>query len=113
MGIKAENEDTPTQEIEKTVSPQTEVKQDLNPDCIHIPPMEYILGLADLTGELMRMAIHSVGAGEVDTAFSLCSFMREIHQEILQQGATTRDLRQKINVLYASIKKVETACYTV
>merc|ERR1712178_337544 len=75
--------------------------------------MEYVLGLADLTGELMRMAINSVGAGEIDTAFSLCSFMREIHQEILQMGTSTRDLRQKINVLYASIKKVETACYTV
>lgn len=82
---------------------------------IHIPPLEYVLGLADLTGELMRMAINSVGAGDTDAAFKLCSFMREIHRAVVQLNTPppNRELRQKTNVLYASIKKVETACYTV
>ena len=34
---------------------------------VPIPPSEYMLGVADFTGELMRMAINSVGAGDLET----------------------------------------------
>ena len=35
--------------------------------CVHIPDSEYMMGVADFTGELMRMAITSVGSGDLDT----------------------------------------------
>ena len=35
--------------------------------CVHVPPSEYMLGVADFTGELMRMAINSVGVGDLET----------------------------------------------
>lgn len=85
----------------------------LGPVDVHVPPLEYVLGLADLTGELMRMAINSVGAGETDAAFELCTFMRHVHKAIMMCNGGTRELWRKITVLQASIKKVETACYTV
>lgn len=34
---------------------------------VRVPPTEYMLGLADFTGELMRMSINSVGSGDLDT----------------------------------------------
>ena len=34
---------------------------------VHVPPSEYMLGVADFTGELMRMAINSVGLGDLET----------------------------------------------
>ncbi|CAO3688020.1 unnamed protein product [Umbelopsis ramanniana] len=39
---------------------------------------DYLNGLGDLTGELMRYAINSIGAGHHDTAISVCHFMQEI-----------------------------------
>uniref|UniRef100_A0A3Q2I8Q3 Translin associated factor X n=1 Tax=Equus caballus TaxID=9796 RepID=A0A3Q2I8Q3_HORSE len=36
---------------------------------LKITPVDYLLGVADLTGELMRMCINSVGNGDIDTPF--------------------------------------------
>ncbi|KAK3572902.1 hypothetical protein QTP86_010583 [Hemibagrus guttatus] len=44
-----------------------------------VTPTDYLLGVADLTGELMRMCISSVGNGDVDTPFELSNFLRQIH----------------------------------
>ena len=33
---------------------------------VTIPPSEFILGIADLTGELMRNAINALGAGNME-----------------------------------------------
>jgi predicted translin family RNA/ssDNA-binding protein len=41
---------------------------------------DYLNGLGDLTGELMRYAINSIGAGHHDTAISVCHFMQEIYK---------------------------------
>lgn len=34
---------------------------------LKITPVDYLLGVADLTGELMRMCINSVGNGDIAT----------------------------------------------
>lgn len=41
---------------------------------VHIPSTEYMLGVGDFTGELMRMAINSVGAGDLEkpSVVSIC-----------------------------------------
>jgi len=78
---------------------------------VHIPPMEYVLGLADLTGEVMRMAIHSVGSGRPATVY--CNFLRAIHDNFLSFGNTNRELSRKMFTLKQSLQKVETACYTM
>ena len=80
---------------------------------VHIPPVEYVLGIADLTGELMRLAIGSVGAGDLELPFKLCSFMRSIHDAFVTLGNICRELPRKLTVLKQSMQKVETACYTV
>ena len=61
----------------------------------------------------MRLAINSVGSGKTDVAFELCGFMQQIHTAMMICSSGTRELWRKINVLQASIKKVEAACYTV
>ncbi|KAI8057936.1 Translin [Syncephalis plumigaleata] len=49
-------------------------------DCENILLTEttFLLGLADLTGELMRMAINAIAAGQRDTALNACNFLRPI-----------------------------------
>ncbi len=49
---------------------------------VTVPIHEYLLGVADLTGELMRMCINAVGRGDVDTCFDTCAFLRKIHDAL-------------------------------
>lgn len=78
---------------------------------IVVPPVEYILGIADLTGELMRMAINSVGAGDFDVPFQISLFIRLIYDAFVSFGNVNRELNRKISVLRSSLHKVENACY--
>ena len=80
---------------------------------IHVPPMEYLLGVADLTGELMRMTIISVGKGDLDTPFQVVAFMRELNDAFMSFGDVCRNLNMKMRVLRNSLQKVENACYNL
>ena len=80
---------------------------------VHIPPMEYMLGIGDLTGELMRVAIHSVGSGDLSKPFKLCNFLRNIYDSFLLFGKVSRELNRKLFTLKQSLQKVEAACYTL
>ncbi|XP_005097901.1 translin-associated protein X [Aplysia californica] len=80
---------------------------------VHVPPSEYMLGVADFTGELMRMAINSVGAGNLDTPRVVADMMRVIHNAFTVFDNASRELRKKTSVLRQSLQKVETACYTL
>ena len=74
---------------------------------------DYMLGVADLTGELMRMAINRIGSREFADAEAICRLLRSIHQEFSIFGGEHREMGRKINVMKASMTKVETACYNV
>ena len=79
----------------------------------HVPPSEYMLGVADLTGELMRMAITSVGKGDLDLPFELCKFLRVVLDAFVSYGNTSREISRKLWTLKQSVQKVENACYTL
>ena len=79
-----------------------------------LTPIDYILGIADLTGELMRMCINQISAGDQGKALEICYFLRTLHDQFLMlSGRDIKDLRQKMKVLKQSLTKVENACYTV
>ena len=50
-------------------------------DCceVLVPRADYMLGVADLTGEVMRQAVNSAGAGNARMCFNLLNFLQEIH----------------------------------
>ena len=59
----------PTDPDTDTVSneePTEENENQTGPLSVTIPPSEFILGIADLTGELMRNAINALGAGNME-----------------------------------------------
>ena len=56
MPEKESNDSTDTEKLVVTVT---------------VPQSEYILGIADLTGELMRNAINALGAGNMEICFVL------------------------------------------
>ncbi|CAM6129276.1 unnamed protein product [Calypogeia fissa] len=84
------------------------------PFTVSIP--DYILGVADLTGELMRLAVSGIAAGQRQAAISVCNIMGGLYQGFcllppLQENI--RDSRLKMDTMLQSLIKVETACYTV
>ncbi|KAM6956515.1 translin-associated protein X [Aplochiton taeniatus] len=80
----------------------------------HVTPTDYLLGVADLTGELMRMCISSVGNGDMDTPFQVSQFLRQIHDGFSYIGNTgPYEVSKKLHTLRQSLAKVEDACYTL
>ena len=106
MVVSTEND------ADKSNAPES---QPVKTDLMHvlIPPTHYLLGIADLTGELMRMAIHSIGQGDFDLPFEHCKFLRIIYDAFVSFGNVDRELSRKVHVLRQSLQKVETACYTL
>ncbi|KAM9804235.1 translin-associated protein X [Neosynchiropus ocellatus] len=103
----------------KTEKPEaTDVDDPLAPGAqvltFHVTPADYLLGVADLTGELMRMCIGSVGNGDIDTPFQLSQFLRQIHDGFSLIGNTgPYEVSKKLHTLRQSLGKVEDACYTL
>lgn len=80
---------------------------------VHVPPSEYMLGLADLTGELMRFAINSVGSGNLDCPNDVCAYLRQMLGGFESLGQVSREMNRKVYTLRQSLQKVEAACYTL
>jgi len=79
-----------------------------------LPPTEFFLGIADLTGELMRLCITSTSKGDLSTPFEVAQFLRKIYTGFLLIGNQgPREMGRKLNVLKSSLEKVERACYTL
>jgi len=82
---------------------------------VTVPQSEFILGLADLTGELMRNAINSLGSGNMDVCFTLLDILQSMSNGFtrLPKYEAPKDIGQKMFTLKQSCKKVESACYAI
>jgi len=82
---------------------------------ITLPQSEFIMGLADLTGELMRNAINSLATGNTEVCFSLLALLQTVAEAFdkLERKEAPRDLAGKVRVLKQSMRKVEQACYSI
>lgn len=50
------------------------------------PQYDFILGIADFTGELMRRCINTLGVGNVEECFKLCDFVRYVNTGFLGES---------------------------
>lgn len=84
-------------------------------ECVQVPLSElnYVLGIADLTGELMRMCITAVGAGQQQVPFQLIPFIRSIYCGFLSLTSISKEISHKRRTLRSSMAKIENACYTL
>jgi predicted translin family RNA/ssDNA-binding protein len=83
---------------------------------LQINVLDYLLGLADLTGELMRLAIGRVSDGEVEFAEKICRFVRDIYGELTLFAPDMddkSDMKTKMEVMLQSVIKIENACFSV
>jgi len=76
--------------------------------------MDYLLGIADLTGELMRLSINSVASGNHSLCFEICPFMRQLHLMFDSfEYMNDFELSKKITVMKQSLEKIERVCFTI
>ncbi|GJU60606.1 translin-associated protein X [Tanacetum coccineum] len=77
---------------------------------LQINILDYVLGLADLTGELMRLAIGRISDGELEYAQKICRFVREIYRELTLVAPKiddSSDMNSKMDVMLQSVMKIE------
>ncbi|KAL7318049.1 hypothetical protein PS15m_004322 [Mucor circinelloides] len=103
--------------IHKTVITKEQVdgyfKDEQGQMWVPVKTEDYILGLADCTGELMRYAIYVVSTGKYDQAMVICKLLRKIDLDFdIIATSYMPQLSKKLGALKGSIKKVEQACYT-
>jgi len=75
---------------------------------------DYLLGLSDLTGELMRFAISNIARrGGRPRASQVCAFVRGCKSDFEHFTPHIRDLSKKQSVTANSLEKIEAAAYAV
>ncbi|XP_057961268.1 uncharacterized protein LOC131153163 [Malania oleifera] len=83
---------------------------------LQINILDYLLGLADLTGELMRLAIGRISDGELEYAEKICSFVRDIYRELIllvPHMDESSEMKTKMDTMLQSVVKIENACFGV
>lgn len=79
-----------------------------------LPLEDYLLGLSDLTGELMRYAISAISRrGGRTRAQAVCLFVRNCRADFESWTPYFKDLRKKQNVTTQSLEKIEDAAYAI
>ncbi|KAI5829421.1 Translin [Schizophyllum commune Tattone D] len=75
---------------------------------------DYLLGVSDLTGELMRFAISSISRrGGRTKAAEICAFVRDCKAAFERLTPYVRELHKKQAVTSQSLQKIEDAAYTI
>ncbi|KAF4605489.1 hypothetical protein EYR40_004273 [Pleurotus pulmonarius] len=85
----------------------------------HVPYLplttsDYLLGLSDLTGELMRLAISGIAQrGGRKQAMEICTFVRNCKADFEGFTPHVRELSKKQAVTSSSLEKIEDAAYAI
>lgn len=75
---------------------------------------DYIFGIADFTGELMRKCINTLGSGNVNECFKLCNYVKIINTGFLGLVVPgNREFNRKSYTLRQSLQKMELVCYNI
>lgn len=71
----------------------------------------YLLGVCDLTGELVRRAVRSVTKEDYQVALSTKELLEDIYSELLKMDFKNNELRRKFDSIKYDLKKLEDIVY--
>ncbi|KAK8843988.1 hypothetical protein IAR55_006781 [Kwoniella newhampshirensis] len=101
-----------------TLIPLEEVQQTLSDEAgeplVVVTPEDYILGMSDLTGELMRYATNALSTGDHGTPLAVCEFVRTVKAHF--DGISPQmlyKLSKKQDETQRSLEKIEKVCYAL
>ncbi|KAL7409598.1 Translin [Mrakia frigida] len=78
-----------------------------------VTPSDYILGLSDLTGELMRYTLNAIALGHHDIALKTVEFVRTMKAQFDPLISLVPGLYKKQEITAQSLQKIENAAYQV
>ncbi|UZJ55356.1 hypothetical protein CBS101457_004676 [Exobasidium rhododendri] len=79
-----------------------------------VPIFRYLLGLCDLTGELMRFATNAVGSGEAgDVVVLVLNLIRDLRSGLDPFVPLIKDMKKKQTVTTQSMRKIEDVSYAI
>jgi len=73
---------------------------------------DYVAGLCDLSGELVRRAVSCATAGDISSVETLFSFVSSLYAELLQLSVRG-DLRKKIDMVRWNLQKLEDLLFSL
>ena len=74
---------------------------------LNVQPEHYILGLADLPGELVRKAVFLAGKGEVEKVGKIKEKVDYIYGELLNFDFRDNETRRKVDAVKYDLRKLE------
>ena len=78
-----------------------------------VSPEDYLSGLCDLTGELVRKAIYDVIHKKFDEASKIKELVHDIYGEFLKLHLRNGELRKKSDSIKWNLKKLEEVMYDI
>ncbi|XP_026325109.1 translin-associated protein X [Hyposmocoma kahamanoa] len=78
-----------------------------------LPQNEYMLGISDLTGELMRRAINSISSGDSEECVFSGQVVRDLYTGFLGLFGICKELARKMGTTRSNVLKVESAVYAL
>ena len=73
----------------------------------------YLLGLCDLTGELVRKAINDAIKGRFESAIKIKEIVEEIYGELLQFDFRESELRKKFDSIKYDLKRLDDVALSI
>ncbi|MBS3168603.1 hypothetical protein J4216_05730 [Candidatus Woesearchaeota archaeon] len=80
---------------------------------LRVTPETYLSGLADLTGELGRKAVHDAIAGNFDSVSKIKELVEDIHGEFLKFDLRNGELRKKSDSIKWNLNKLEDLVFSL
>ncbi len=74
---------------------------------LDIPTFHYILGLCDLTGELVRKAVYLAGKGHNEAVTKIKELVDSVYGELLAFDFRDNETRRKFDAVKYDLKKLE------
>ncbi|KAL7421286.1 hypothetical protein Q5752_004171 [Cryptotrichosporon argae] len=79
-----------------------------------VTPEDYVLGMSDLSGELMRYATNCLSQGDHETPLAVCQFVRVVKTKFDGVPAhVLKKLAKKQEETTRSLEKIEKVCYAL
>jgi translin len=72
-----------------------------------VDKQNYLLGICDLTGELMRMAVNRIIGKDYDTVYRIRDMVTAIYGEFLKMNLPNGELRKKSDSIKWNLNKIE------
>jgi len=78
-----------------------------------ISDTDFLLGVCDSTGELMRFATNCATTGDRKESLNICQFLRDLYGQLQTLRSPHWEFGKKLAVMVDSLRKVELVCYKV